>query len=194
MWRWTGQTCFPPFLRSSDNSLNSPIFWNFFQSQVDYGATVCAYVYAFFILLLCSNNFCDLSIRYLYRSSRSINISECSVNTSHNTHLCLLLYLCSVIWITVMGDQSDDRTIKPLYLKDSDIQCSDEGRITDFDLLDCVIKFVGNSLHCLQLDIEIYGESISKMHIAAGNCFRKELCFAMSHFTFWYKPLLIWKP
>ena len=51
-----------------------------------------------------------------------------------------------------MGDQSDDRTIKPLYLKDSDIQCSDEGRITDFDLMDCVIQVVGNSLHCLQLD------------------------------------------
>ena len=89
-WRWTGQTFFSPLLRSSDNSLNSSIFWNSFPSQVDYGATVCAYVYIFFILLLCSNNFSDLSIRYLYRSSRSINISECSVNTSHNAHLCLL--------------------------------------------------------------------------------------------------------
>ena len=56
-----------------------------------------------------------------------------------------------------MGDQAE-RTIKPLYLKDSDIQCSDDGRITDFEFMDCVSQIVGNSLHCLQLNV-IYGGS-----------------------------------
>ena len=75
-----------------------------------------------------------------------------------------ILYLCLVIWITVMGDQSDDRTINPLYLRDSDIQCSDEGWITDFDLMNCVIQIVRNSLHCLQLDRNLWRIYLKDVH------------------------------
>lgn len=59
---------------------------------------------------------------------------------------------------SVMGEQTEDRTIKPLYLKDSEIQCSDNayGGITDYELMDCVSKVVGNSLHSLQLDQNLW--------------------------------------
>ena len=53
-------------------------------------------------------------------------------------------------------DYTDDRTIKPLYLKDSDIQCKDNGRVTDFDLMESVTKIIGNSLHCLQQDRNLW--------------------------------------
>lgn len=49
-----------------------------------------------------------------------------------------------------MAEQTDhtgERTIKPLYLQDSDIQCKDNGRFTDFDLVESVTKFIRNSLH-----------------------------------------------
>lgn len=42
-----------------------------------------------------------------------------------------------------MAEQTDhtgDRTIKPLYMyfQDSDIKCKDNGRVTDFDLMESV--------------------------------------------------------
>lgn len=49
-----------------------------------------------------------------------------------------------------------DRTIKPLYLKDSDVQCCDDNRVTDFMLMERVIEVIGNSLHCLQLDRNLW--------------------------------------
>ena len=57
---------------------------------------------------------------------------------------------------TVMAEQLSEPTIKPLYLKDSDIQCKDKGRITDFDLMESVTAVVGNSLHCLQQDRNLW--------------------------------------
>lgn len=48
-----------------------------------------------------------------------------------------------------MADQPADRTIKPLYLKDFDLQCIDANRVTDFMLIERVIDVLGNSL---QLD------------------------------------------
>lgn len=82
-------------------------------------------------------------------------LSEHSVNTLHHAKFpdCLAYIVHSN---SVMGEQVENRTIKPLYLKDSEIQCSDEGRVTDFDLMDCVAKVVGNSLHCLQLDRNLW--------------------------------------
>ena len=56
-----------------------------------------------------------------------------------------------------MGDRPELSMIKPLYLKDSDIQCFENDRITDYDLMDCLTNVVGDSLHCLQLDRN-YGE------------------------------------
>ena len=52
-------------------------------------------------------------------------------------------------------------TIKPLYLKDSNIRCSDDNRITDFESLDCVSQVVRNSLHCLQLDRNLWRDYLS---------------------------------
>lgn len=80
---------------------------------------------------------------------------EHSVNTLHRTKLSDRLAYTELL-NTVMGEQAEYRTIKPLYLKDSEIQCSDEGRVTDFELMDCVAKVVGNSLHCLQLDRNLW--------------------------------------
>lgn len=57
---------------------------------------------------------------------------------------------------TVMAEQLSEPTIKPLYLKDSDIQCKDKGRITDFDLMERVTAVVGNSLHCVQQDRNLW--------------------------------------
>ena len=51
---------------------------------------------------------------------------------------------------------TDDRTIKPVYLKDSDISTANQKRITDFELMDCVIKCIGDSFHCLQLDRNLW--------------------------------------
>ena len=42
-----------------------------------------------------------------------------------------------------------DSMIKPVYLKNSDIQPEEGDRITDFELMECVIKKIGNDLHCL---------------------------------------------
>lgn len=58
-------------------------------------------------------------------------------------------YLYSTL---VMADQLADRTIKPLYLKDFDLQCIDANRVTDFMLMERVIDVIGNYSHCLQLD------------------------------------------
>ena len=51
---------------------------------------------------------------------------------------------------------TDDRTIKPVYLKDNDISIANQKRITDFELMDCVNKCIGDSLHCLQLDRNLW--------------------------------------
>ncbi|KAK3107169.1 hypothetical protein FSP39_008435 [Pinctada imbricata] len=50
----------------------------------------------------------------------------------------------------------DDRTIKPLYLKNSDIQVCESKRITDYELMDYLSRCIGDSLHCLQLDRNLW--------------------------------------
>lgn len=75
-----------------------------------------------------------------------------SVNTLHHTNPDRLAYITH----SVIGEKVENRTIKPLYLKDAEISCSAEGRVTDFDLMDCVAKVVGNPLHCLQLDCKLW--------------------------------------
>ena len=55
-----------------------------------------------------------------------------------------------------MTDQVNDRTFKPLYLKDSDVQCCDNNRVTDFMLMERVTEVIGNALHCLQLDRNLW--------------------------------------
>ena len=67
---------------------------------------------------------------------------------------------------TTMGENGDttehsaesavNRTIKPLYLKNSDIQLSDQSRITDYDIMMNVTKQIGDELHCLQLDRNLW--------------------------------------
>ena len=67
---------------------------------------------------------------------------------------------------TNMGENGDttehsvesavNRTIKPLYLKNSDIQLSDQSRITDYDIMMNVTKQIGDELHCLQLDRNLW--------------------------------------
>ena len=55
----------------------------------------------------------------------------------------------------VMGEQlkqTNCKTIKPLYLKNSDIQCKDNGRVTDFDLMESITKVI----HCLQFDRNLW--------------------------------------
>ena len=49
-----------------------------------------------------------------------------------------------------------DSMIKPVYLKNSDIQPEEGDRITDFELMECVINKIGNDLHCLQLDRNLW--------------------------------------
>lgn len=44
---------------------------------------------------------------------------------------------------TVVVEKLSEPTIKLLYLKDSDIQCKDKGRITDFDLMESMTAVVG---------------------------------------------------
>lgn len=56
----------------------------------------------------------------------------------------------------VMGEQVENCMIKLLYFKDFEIQCFDEGRVMDFDLMDCVVKVVGNFLYCLQFDCNLW--------------------------------------
>lgn len=66
-----------------------------------------------------------------------------------------VLYTCATM-STVMAEKLSEPTIKPLYLKDSDIKCKDKGRITDFDLMESITAVVGNSLHCLQQDRNLW--------------------------------------
>ena len=117
-------------------------------------------------------------------SLHSINIGERSMTTSQNTQLCLSA-------LPVIGDLNggygwlDDCTIKLLCLKYSGSQCSDEGRITDFDFMDCVIQIVGKSLHCLQLDrnlCRIYRINKDAHSPRQKTCFRMELLFGMPQF------------
>lgn len=53
---------------------------------------------------------------------------------------------------TVMPDNLSEPTTKPFYLNDSDIQCKDKRWITEFDLMESATGVVGNSLHSLQQD------------------------------------------
>lgn len=46
-----------------------------------------------------------------------------------------------------------DSTLKPLYFKNSDIQTSKDKRFTDYDLIDPILRVIGDDLHCLQLDL-----------------------------------------
>ena len=65
-----------------------------------------------------------------------------------------------------MGENSDtivnstesavNRTIKPLYMKNSDIQLSNQARITDYDIMTNVTKQIGDELHCLQLERNLW--------------------------------------
>ena len=43
-----------------------------------------------------------------------------------------------------MTDQVNDRTFKPLYLKDSDEQCCDNNRVTDLMPMERVTEVIGN--------------------------------------------------
>ena len=49
-----------------------------------------------------------------------------------------------------------ENALSNLYLKDSDFQCSNDGKMSDFELMDCVSQVVGNYLHCLQLDRNLW--------------------------------------
>ena len=66
----------------------------------------------------------------------------------------------------IMGENSDaivnstesavNRTIKPLYIKNSDIQLSNQALITDYDITTYVTKQIGDELHCLQLERNLW--------------------------------------
>ncbi|KAK3085498.1 hypothetical protein FSP39_004247 [Pinctada imbricata] len=53
-------------------------------------------------------------------------------------------------------NSSVNKTIKPLYLKNSDLQIGDQTRMTDYDLMICVTKQIGDEVHCLQLDRNLW--------------------------------------
>lgn len=54
------------------------------------------------------------------------------------------------------NSQTDDRTLKQLYLKNSDIQTSDVKRLSDYDLINPIMRAIGVDLHCLQLDCNLW--------------------------------------
>lgn len=54
------------------------------------------------------------------------------------------------------NSQTVDRTLKPLYLKNSDIQTSEDKRLSDYDLIDPIMRVIGDDLHCLQLDRNLW--------------------------------------
>lgn len=54
------------------------------------------------------------------------------------------------------NSQPVDRTLKPLYLKNSDIQTSEDKRLSDYDLIDPIVRVIGDDLHCLQLDRNLW--------------------------------------
>ena len=66
----------------------------------------------------------------------------------------------------IMGENSDtivnstesavNRTTKPLYMKNSDIQLSNQARITDYDIMTNITKQIGDGLHCLQLERNLW--------------------------------------
>lgn len=49
-----------------------------------------------------------------------------------------------------------DRTLKPFYLKNTDIQTSEDKRLSDYDLIDPIVRVIGDDLHCLQLDRNLW--------------------------------------
>ena len=49
-----------------------------------------------------------------------------------------------------------ERTIKPLYLKNGDLQFSEGKRVSDYDLMDPVMSVIGDNLHCIQLDRNLW--------------------------------------
>lgn len=58
------------------------------------------------------------------------------------------IYLCTL----VMNKKPVNRTIKPLYLEHTDLQCSGTNQVTDVKLVERAIDVIGNSIYCLQLD------------------------------------------
>ena len=92
--------------------------------------------------------------------------------------MCRKNFLCGIFFLftldvlnthqspVIMGENGDNsvnnvesavnRTIKPLYLKNSDIQLSNQARITDYDIMTNVTKQIGDELHCLQLDRNLW--------------------------------------
>ena len=92
--------------------------------------------------------------------------------------MCRKNFLCGIFFLftldvlnthqspVIMGENGDNsvnnvvsavnRTIKPLYMKNSDIQLSNQARITDYDIMTNVTKQIGDELHCLQLDRNLW--------------------------------------
>lgn len=45
--------------------------------------------------------------------------------------------------------QQVDRTLKPLHMKNSNVETFEDKRLSDNDLLDLIMCFIGDNLHCL---------------------------------------------
>lgn len=52
------------------------------------------------------------------------------------------------------NSQPVDRTLKPLFLKNSEIQTFENKILSDYDLIDPIIRVIGDNLHCLHLYVD----------------------------------------
>lgn len=55
-----------------------------------------------------------------------------------------------------MQDQGEFSLIKPLYIKNRDIQIDSKNKITDFELYEAVKAKVGDNITCIQLDRDLW--------------------------------------
>lgn len=54
--------------------------------------------------------------------------------------------------------------IKPVYIKNRELQTDKSSKITDFELYEAIHEKVGDTIHCIQLERERSIESLPEMY------------------------------
>ena len=76
------------------------------------------------------------------------------------------VFTCVYLYITFVNYHKHIPTMetlsKPVYLKNSEIQKNRSNRISDFELMEIVIRSVGDTVRCIQLDRDLWRIYLTK--------------------------------
>lgn len=106
------------------------------------------------------------------------------------SHAYLNIRWSQVVRVTkvVWGKTHNQSTIllKPLYLKNSDIQTSEDKKLLENDLnIDPIMRLIGDDLHCLQFDRNLWRIYLQKLEsrnkLLTRHRNQRRFCFFLRH-------------